>query len=135
MDTGVGTLLTGCLIDTNILIYHLAGLVDDKVESALADTLKSGAYISVITRIELLGWRKHSPASLQAAEVILQYISEIPLSEDIVRLCIRFRQDYPIKLPDAIIAATARHANVSLMTRNTADFEQIADLKLLNPFS
>ena len=134
MDKEMGP-VSGCIIDTNILIYHLAGILTDQAEATLAGALESGSYISIITRIELLGWRKHSPDSLKAAEALLQSVSEIPLHEDIIRLCIRFRQDYPIKLPDAIIAATARHAKVPLMTRNTTDFEQVPELKLVDPFS
>jgi predicted nucleic acid-binding protein len=114
MDKKMGSLVNGCIIDTNILIYHLAGILTDQAEVTLADALESGSYISIITRIELLGWRKRSPDSLKAAEALLQSVSEIPLHEEIIRLCISFRQNYPIKLPDAMIAATARHIKVPL---------------------
>ena len=63
----MGSLVSGCVIDTNILIYHLAGVLTDQAEVTLADALGSGFYISIITRIELLGWRKHSSDSLKAA--------------------------------------------------------------------
>ena len=95
MDKEMGPLVSGCIIDTNILIYHLAGVLTDQAEATLAAALESGSYISIITRIELLGWRKHSPDSLKAAEALLQSISEIPLHEEIIRLCISFRQNYP----------------------------------------
>jgi len=131
----MGPLVSGCIIDTNILIYHLAGVLTDQAEATLAGALESGSYISIVTRIELLGWRKHSPDSLKAAETLLRSISEIPLHEEIIRLCINFRQNYPIKLPDAIIAATARHAKVPLMTRNMTDFERVPELKMVDPFS
>lgn len=131
----MGPLVSGCIIDTNILIYHLAGVLTDQAEATLADALESGSCISIITRIELLGWRKHSPDSLKAAEALLQSVSEIPLHEEIIRLCISFRQNYPIKLPDAIIAATARYTKVPLMTRNMTDFERVPDLKMVDPFS
>jgi predicted nucleic acid-binding protein len=135
MDKEMGPLVSGCVIDTNILIYHLAGVLTDQAEATLADALENGSYISIITRIELLGWRKHSPDSMKAAEAMLQSVSEIPLHEEIIRLCISFRQNYPIKLPDAIIAATARHAKVPLMTRNMTDFERVPELKMIDPFS
>ena len=135
MDKKMGPLVSGCVIDTNIFIYHLAGVLTDQAEASLADALESGSYISIITRIELLGWRKHSPDSLKAAEALLQSVSEIPLHEEIIRLCISFRQNYPIKLPDAIIAATARYAKVPLMTRNMPDFERVPELKMVDLFS
>ena len=134
MDKEMGP-VSGCIIDTNILIYHLAGVLTDQAEATLAGALESGSYISIITRIELLGWRKHSPDSLKAAGALLQSISEIPLYEEIIHLCINFRQNYSIKLPDAIIAATARNAKLPLMTRNMTDFEQIPELKMVDPFS
>jgi len=135
MDKEMGPLVSGCIIDTNILIYHLAGVLNDQAEATLADALENGSYVSIITRIELLGWRKHSPDSLKAVEALLQSVSEIPLHEEIIHLCISFRQNYPIKLPDAIIAATAQYAKVPLMTRNMADFERVPELKMVDPFS
>ncbi len=39
-----------------------------------------------------------------------------------------------IKLPDAVIAATALTHSLKLMTRNQADFERIAELTIVNPF-
>jgi len=38
-----------------------------------------------------------------------------------------------IKLPDAIIAATALVHNLPLLTRNVADFQAITTLVVLNP--
>jgi predicted nucleic acid-binding protein len=39
-----------------------------------------------------------------------------------------------IKLPDAVIAATALTENYILATRNIDDFKHISDLELLNPW-
>ena len=130
----MGQIVGSCIIDTNILIYHLAGVLTDQAEATLAGALESGSSISIITRIELLGWRNHSPDSLKAAEALLNSVSEIPLHEEIIRLCISLRQNYSIKLPDAIIAATARYANFPLMTRNVTDFERVPELKMVDPF-
>ena len=134
MDKEVGPIVGRCIIDTNILIYHLAGVLTYQAEATLAGALESGSSISIITRIELLGWRNHSPDSLKAAEALLNSVSEIPLHEEIIRLCISLRQNYSIKLPDAIIAATARYANFPLMTRNVTDFERVPELKMVDPF-
>ena len=134
MEKEVGQIVGSCIIDTNILIYHLAGVLTDQAEATLAGALESGSSISIITRIELLGWRNHSPDSLKAAEALLNSVSEIPLHEEIIRLCISLRQNYSIKLPDAIIAATARYANFPLMTRNMTDFERVPELKMVDPF-
>ncbi|MBS1751893.1 MAG: hypothetical protein JST63_18485 [Bacteroidetes bacterium] len=44
------------------------------------------------------------------------------------------RKTYNIKLPDAIIAATALSYELILITRNTIDFKNINNLKLINPW-
>lgn len=44
------------------------------------------------------------------------------------------RKAYRIKLPDAIIAATALIYNLTLLTRNTIDFNGIKGLKIINPW-
>ena len=46
---------------------------------------------------------------------------------------IGLRQRRAIRLGDAIIAATALEHDLSLVTRNTDDFEWIDDLSFVNP--
>ena len=43
------------------------------------------------------------------------------------------RKKNKIKLPDAIIAATALVNDLTLLSRNTKDFIKIKDLKLIDP--
>src|SRR3989339_763733 len=73
MDKEMGPLVSSCIIDTNILIYHLAGVLTDQAEAVLADALKSGSYISIITRIELLGWRKEIVRMIIPTATVLLY--------------------------------------------------------------
>jgi predicted nucleic acid-binding protein len=65
----------------------------------------------------------------------LVYFDEIPLHEAIVQRTITLRQQYRIRLPDALIAATALDLGVPLVTRNTQDFHPIDGLLILNPFA
>jgi len=122
------------VIDTNILIYHLNDGLKDNVEYFLRQALEANSYISVITRIELFGWAKHTDESLHKTKVLLNTLSEQPLTEEIIQLCIKIRQTVSIKMPDAIIAATALHLKLPLMTRNIDDFQKISSLQLFNPF-
>lgn len=48
---------------------------------------------------------------------------------------IEVRKNYRIKLPDAIIAATAMVHGFTLVSRNDADFGKITGLKYWNPFT
>jgi predicted nucleic acid-binding protein len=82
----------------------------------------------------VLGWTEHTIASLTSAEDLLKRINEQPLNDESVKLCIQLRQTLPLKVPDAIIAATALYLEMPLMTRNTKDFQKVPNLKLFNPF-
>jgi len=57
-----------------------------------------------------------------------------PLNEDIVAKTIELRKKYKIKLPDAIIAATALVFNLVLITHNTIDFKNIKNLKMMDSY-
>lgn len=56
------------------------------------------------------------------------------IDDKVVEQTIRICKSQKIKLPDAIIAATASVYDFSLITRNTSDFKNIQGLKLLNPW-
>lgn len=64
-----------------------------------------------------------------ATEQIMYGYSEQPAYISII-----IRRNYRLKLPDAVIAATALHLGLPLITRNVKDFKDIPELKLLNPF-
>lgn len=55
------------------------------------------------------------------------------LDDDIVIETIKLRKLNNIKLPDAIIAASAILYNLTILTRNTKDFNKVAALKILHP--
>ncbi len=122
------------VLDTNILIYHLSDGLEDNAEQSLVKAFESNSYISVITRIELLGWSKHTDESLRDAEELLENLKEQSLNEEIVKRCIQLRQITSLKMPDAIIAATALYLELPLITRNSKDFEKAPNLQLFNPF-
>jgi len=83
---------------------------------------------------EVLGWTEHTIESLTSAEDLLNRLHEQPLNDEIVRWCIQLRQTLVLKVPDAIIAATALYLDRPLMTRNIKDFQKVPGLKLFNPF-
>ena len=55
------------------------------------------------------------------------------IDQEIAENVIDIRKQYRIKLPDAIIAATAKTDDLCLVTRNIEDFKNI-DIRILNPF-
>lgn len=122
------------LFDSNIVIYHLNRTLPAHAMARVEDWIVEGACVSVVTRIEVLGYPEQTPMQEQLALETLRYFEEIPLREPIVRGTITLRQAQSIRLGDAIIAATALEHDLSLVTRNTTDFEWVDGLSLVNPF-
>lgn len=104
------------LLDSNILIDVLRG---EAVALAWLEQQQSPR-ISVITWIEvLLGCRD---AETEVVQGWLEAFPRLPLDDAIARESVRLRQQHCLKLPDAIILATARCADLPLATRNSRDF-------------
>lgn len=119
-------------MDTNVISDYLS----EKLPIAGLDFIdkiidESNPNISVMTRIEMLSYM--SPM----AEKIRSFASAsnvYHLSEPIIVRTIALRRSRRIKIPDAIIAATALVHDLTLITHNTADFEGIPALKLLDAY-
>jgi len=122
------------LLDTNILIYHLNRSIPVQSIEKIRQILKNHFNISIISKMELLGFRGHSPQSYKKSESFLENAAIIGLDDEIVDTVIQLRKNKSIKLPDAIIAATARVNHWTLVTRNENDFSGI-ELTILNPFA
>jgi predicted nucleic acid-binding protein len=119
------------VLDTNILIYA-TGPDGPKLQRWLADP---GATVSVISRIETLGFHKITSEETSALTAMLATLPELALSEPVVTTAIMLRQERKMALGDAVIAATALTHNLPLVTRNTQDFQHVAGLRLLDPFA
>lgn len=126
--------MTGrCLIDTNVLIGYLDSSASPVFVANVEQALAAGSVVSVITTMELLGWRGHSEQSRRDAENLLHGMGEVGLARQVVDEVIKLRSLLAIKLPDAIIAASALVDGLPLMTGNMADFQSIPGLLLLDP--
>ncbi|MBD2133704.1 MAG: type II toxin-antitoxin system VapC family toxin [Dolichospermum sp.] len=123
------------LYDTNIFIYYLA-------DDIIADSWFAEEFVNVheillspIIRIELLSFTGLSKEEEQSIENLLSQFNTVPLSQEIENKTIQLKRNYKIKLPDAIIAATAINQNAILVTRNISDFQASTELKIVNPFA
>jgi len=122
------------LIDTNILIYHINNDIPEDSRSTLRRILIEQFNISIITKMEFLGFKKHTERSFKKSKEFLDNAEIIGLDDEIVELVISLNRNKQMKLPDAIIAATAKVNNWKLVTRNDKDFKGIG-LEIYNPFS
>jgi len=126
--------MTTYLIDTNILIYYLAGAIPDEEKPVIDRIFQESFNISIITRIELLGWRDHTPEGLAKARSLLDCAQCLPLTDPLAEKTIELRTGMNISLPDAVIAASALSLDATLVTRNERDFDQVPGLVIYNPF-
>lgn len=119
---------TKYLIDTNAVIEFLGAALPASGSSWLQEIVgQNQHHLSVINQIELLGFS----APRDEMEVLADFVdmtSVLPLSEVVVQKTIELRKNYKIKLPDAIIAATALAYNLTLITRNILDFQKVVGL-------
>jgi len=118
------------LIDTNVAIYYFGLLLSKDSELFLESLFKNEYFISVINRIELLGFDKLNPDQYKALELFVYNATVFALDEAIVQETINIRRIHKTKTPDAIIAATCIVKNCTLITNNIKDFEGIEGLAL-----
>lgn len=126
---------SGYLIDSNIVIYLLDKKLPENAEAFLIPIIDESCQLSVITQIELLSWLPPRHEDKLILEVFVEGCHIVDLSTAIVQETIRLRQLYKIKLPDAVIAATALINGWVLVSRNDKDFGKISTLKYINPFT
>ncbi|MGV0029149.1 type II toxin-antitoxin system VapC family toxin [Phormidesmis priestleyi] len=100
-------------LDTNVVLYFLKG--------RLVNPLPIGQYfMSIITEIELLSYPN---LTLQEEANIYSFgeqVSIVGIEPEIKDVTIKLRKNYRLKLPDAVIAATAKYLNATLLTNDTA---------------
>ena len=104
------------LFDTNILIDYLNGIPAAKRE---LDLYESHA-ISIITWMEVMIGGE--PEMTDTTLGFLNGFTSIPINDRIAERALRLRRERNLKLPDAIIFATALESGLMLVTRNTKDF-------------
>ena len=122
------------LWDTNIAIYYLQQQFPPAAENFIDEILKNNQpAFSVIAEIELLSWKTDSEKDIEVVKNFLNDSFVIDLNPSIKNKTIVYRKETGIKLPDAIIAATAFVNGLTLLTRNTRDFSKCTDINLINP--
>lgn len=124
---------TKYLLDSNTVIYLLSNFLPETTSQKIQSIIDTDDYfLSVITRMEVLGFNGDSNEMELANEFITDSIV-IGLEEAIILRTITLRKQQKIKLPDAIIAATALVHHLTLVTRNIEDFKSIPGLTMVDP--
>ena len=111
------------LADTNAILYFLSG------NECMIPFVSSHFAFSVINEMELLSYHGITEEEEHHIREFLSECISIGLTESIKERAIRLRRTYNIKLPDAIIAASAIENDIILITADTG-FEKVRELKL-----
>ena len=99
------------LLDTNVVIDLQKGL--------LARSLPRGVYLlSVISELELRSIHGLDATSQSSLNAFLAEISIVELNEQVKENTVRLRRMHRLRLPDAIIAASAVAHNAILLTND-----------------
>lgn len=107
------------LVDTDIFIDHLRGAVE-------LTPGRHRLHYSVITRAELF-------AGSTATNLVTQLLApfkEILVDRSVAERAGRVAREFGLRLPDAIIAATALEHQLGLRTRNVKDFNKVRGLRV-----
>jgi len=122
-------------LDTNSILYYL------KKHKNLSDFFISiiqgsePVSLSVVNKIELLSYSGLQEEDEKQIKEFIQDFKMRELDDEIVDKTIEVRKKYKLKLPDAIIAATAMINNLILVTHNKKDFKEIRGLKIIDPLN
>lgn len=136
------------LLDTNV-VSELRKIgsqrANPQVEKWAKSTSAAQTFISIVTVFELeRGVLLIERRDRTQGEVLRQWLNEhvlgsyaeriIPITVDIVKRCALLHVPDPMSDYDAMIAATALEHGLTVVTRNTVDFERTG-VRLFNPFS
>lgn len=105
------------VFDSDVLIDYLQGLPAARTELVRYRR----PLCSTISFMELLAGAR-SPEERRAAEALLGSLGRVELTEEVARRAVELRQSLRLKLPDAIVLASAKVEVCILVTRNTRDF-------------
>jgi predicted nucleic acid-binding protein len=108
------------VFDTDVLIDHLDG------RRPITPAFQGSAY-SAISRAELYSWKEADEAVIDR---LLDQFEEISVDRAIAEEAGRIRRIQSIRLPDALIAATAIIAKRPLFSRNVRHFRKVRRLRL-----
>ena len=119
-------------IDSNIVIAYIEG--DEGVVRQLSEWRQSGMplFLSTISEAEVLGYPDFTEDERErTAQFIEQHFVPVLCDRAIAYRAAVLRATVNIKLPDAIIAATALSTGTPLVTRNVKDFKNVSGLEIV----
>lgn len=114
------------LADTNIMILLGNG------SEPIAEFLQGkNICISFISEMELLSKPNITPEQIKIVRDMIDSCILIEMNNKIKSEAIKYRRKHRLKLPDAIVAATAKYLRIPLLTMDK-DFKRASDIQLFH---
>lgn len=109
------------LLDSNVIIDASKGVV------SIQDIVNKYDYLysSIITYVETQGYNFEDEEEKEIISRILNSVEIVTIDKKIADTAIHYRKIKKIKLPDALILATAKHLKTDLLTSDISDFQNI----------
>jgi predicted nucleic acid-binding protein len=111
------------ILDSNTIIFATREKIDVQELFSRYDNF----YASIITYIEVYAYDFHNSSEKDIADEIFANLEIIEVNQEIADQAIIYRKNKhkKIKLPDAIILASAKYANADLLSDDWDDFQNI----------
>jgi predicted nucleic acid-binding protein len=123
------------LIDTSAIIKYLNGSLPKAGLKFIDGIVDNDSSVSFISEIELQVWNPPNASDLGVYQLFVYQAEVIGIDDAIIAETIRIRKSHKLKLPDALIAATASVNRLTLIADNDKDFGKLNGLQYLNPYS
>ena len=117
------------LLDSNIFIYAIQPTYSELRKWLMSQNIAA----SEVSVVEVLGYHQITNEDEQDLQALFGLAESLSVSTSIINQAVTLRQQRKMSLGDAIIAATALEHELTLVTRNTSDFDWISGLNVQNP--
>lgn len=122
--------MAGYLLDTNSVIYFFNG---EKKIADLIEKAEDEIVIFFITKIEMLSFEIEDQSTEKKVREFLNEIKIILIDGDVIAATIEYRKKLKLKIPDAIICATAKVLGLTLITADKALSKKLTGIKIISP--
>lgn len=116
---------TDYLVDTNVLIHLVNG------DEAITDFLQNkNVFVLLFSEMELLSKPGLSSENIKVLQSMINSCVLVDFNHEIKNEAIKLTRSSRLKLPDAIVAATAQYLHLPLLTTDK-DFKKVSEIELL----
>lgn len=90
--------------------------------------------VSAISQVEVLGFHSLTVADALFFSIVFDLLPQLAITDAVLQRAVQVRQQFRLKTPDAIIAATALEHELVLVTTDNG-FNRVAGLGLIDPLA